>query len=151
MANRSHVAAASDTAMRRQPGQGAYAQRLLPLRPMPLNSNSGPPRRAATGLAGSESLPHRIMLQRRRVEEDSVARALKSEGKKTQSLLSELPVTVENPQLRVRRKAAGDSVSPAERRDYDGRPEVNVTQIADAVLQQLDRRLIAARERMGRI
>jgi hypothetical protein len=150
MANRSHVAAALDTALRRQPGQEAYAQRLVPLRPMPLNSNSGSLRRVATGLTSAESLPYRITLQHRRVEEDPLARGLKSEGKKTPSLLPDLPLAVENPQLRVRRKSAGDTVSPGERRDHAGQPEVNVTQIADAVLQQLDRRLIAARERMGR-
>jgi len=150
MAKRSRVAAALDTALRRQPWQGAYAQRLLPLQRMPLNSSSGTPRRESTELTDAEGLPHRVVRQHRRVEEDSLARALKSEERKAPSLPSEIPLAVENPQFLIRRKSAGDSVPPAARRDSAAHPKVNVAQIADAVLQQLDRRLIAARERMGR-
>jgi len=66
---------------------------------------------------------------------------------------AEQPVVVDKSQLRIRARADDElpfghkprgRASPAE-------PPVNIGRITDAVLQQLDRRLVAARERVGRI
>jgi hypothetical protein len=148
-APRSYAFGVLETAPRHQRWQWAYARQWRPLQRVLLDNSFGSPRREAFGLRDAESLPYRVARQHRRVEEGSFARALNGPAKRTPSPLSELPSVMENPQPRVGRRAVPGS--PTERRDPASQPDMNVTQIADAVLKQLDRRLVAARERMGRI
>ncbi|HKV78335.1 MAG TPA: hypothetical protein VJP02_09360 [Candidatus Sulfotelmatobacter sp.] len=104
-------------------------------------------------LTAGESIARRLPRQYRRVEDCSFARGLNSSEKSTPSLVSGPSVVVDRPRPRVQRDSAGGLGSAGERKDPIAQPQLNtnVTQITDAVLKQLDRRLVAARERMGRI
>lgn len=101
----------------------------------------------------AESIARRLPRQYRRVEDFSFARGLNSREKSTPSLLSGPSVVVDRTRPRVQQDSAGGIGSAGERRDPIAQPQLNtnVAQITDAVLKQLDRRLVAARERMGRI
>jgi hypothetical protein len=101
----------------------------------------------------SESLPERVVRKHRRIE----ARVfLQPRGLAPQIFAAPTP---EEPAVShttlARRRAQPRLEEPTEspRRPHSApqASNINVAQITDAVLQQLDRRLIGARERMGRI
>jgi hypothetical protein len=109
-------------------------------------------RRAADGAAGEESsLPERVMRRLRRVEErplryarPSAAMRFAAPGpEETATARQSRKHSISQPNVDLEAQVVGRAVQPP--------AAVNVTQITDAVLQQLDRRLVAARERMGRI
>ena len=95
----------------------------------------------------------RLLRRHRRIESQPFLRIRESPS---QILASPTP---ENPTVAHRMQARRPSpqhfdgpTEPAPRQhSIVPAPHINMTQITDAVLQQLDRRLIAARERMGRI
>jgi hypothetical protein len=99
------------------------------------------------------SVPERIIRKHRRVEERALARP----GDPLATMVAaNLPAdTVISRPQHARLRQPQESRTPIENgpRDRTSSPvsNVNVAQITEAVLQQLDRRLIAARERMGRI
>ena len=101
----------------------------------------------------AESIAHRLPRQYRRVEDCSFARDLNSREKSTPRLLSGPSVVIDRTPPRVQKDSAGSFGSAGERKEPVAQAQLNtnVAQITDAVLKQLDRRLVAARERMGRI
>lgn len=118
----------------------ATAHRDFALRSRPLSVIAGP----------VSHTPDRILRQHRRVEERSVA--LDSAYKKPMpNQLFETPVFAER--SRPAAKPSSNAARHAETRDVGAQAgaAVNVAQITDAVLKQIDRRLVAARERMGKI
>jgi hypothetical protein len=101
----------------------------------------------------SESLPERMVRKHRRIE----ARAfLQPRGLAPQIVAAP---TLQEPAVshatlarqRTQQRFAEPVESPTRPHSARQASNINVAQITDAVLQQLDRRLIGARERMGRI
>ena len=118
----------------------APAYRDFALRNEPISAIAGPVSRTSD----------RIVRQHRRVEERSLA--LDSANKKTMpNEFFETPVFAER--SRPAGKLSGNVAGHAETRNVGAQvgAAVNVAQITDAVLKQIDRRLVAARERMGKI
>jgi hypothetical protein len=110
----------------------------------------GPRRRGVAEIAVEDGIPARVPRQYRRVEDQALARSLASAEKRTPPAPSDARVAFAIPRPPLRREMNRSASSP-ERKDPAMQPEMNVAQITDAVLKQLDRRLVAARERMGRI
>jgi hypothetical protein len=102
-------------------------------------------------LYATSSTPSRVVQQHRRVEDRTIALDSSSSKKIAPTRFFEAPVLIERP--RSRTSGDSDLMPGVDRREpvTQPGPAVNVTQITDAVLKQLDRRLVAARERMGRI
>jgi hypothetical protein len=97
--------------------------------------------------------PEGVLRRHRRVETRPFAFPREAAPHILPTLSTDVPATVHlSP---ARRSAAqrfdGQEEAGTRRSASPQAPQVNLTQITDAVLQQLDRRLIAARERMGRI
>jgi hypothetical protein len=93
----------------------------------------------------------RVMRKHRRVEERPFMRVRDLTGRLAPAPAAENPVVIERPRPRLAAKHKPSSeleprngVSQADR-------AVNMAQVTDEVLRQLDRRLVAARERRGRI
>jgi len=95
----------------------------------------------------------RVMRKHRRVEERPFMRHPELAAKSTAAWVRDDPVVIKTQQPRLRTQGGHESNSALEPRAVASQPQsaVNVAQITDAVIQQLDRRLIAARERKGRI
>ena len=110
-------------------------------------------RNETAALSAAESIPRRVPNQYRRVEDRSFARSVNSSENGTPKLPSGASVVADRPRARLPHDAAASIGSPTGRREPVVQPqlETNVAEITDAVLKQLDRRLVAARERMGRI
>ena len=118
----------------------APAYRDFALRNEPISAIAGPVSRTSD----------RIVRQHRRVEERSLV--LDSGNKRTMpNQVFETPVFAER--SRPAGKLSGNAAGHAETRNVGAQvgAAVNVAQITDAVLKQIDRRLVAARERMGKI
>jgi hypothetical protein len=97
------------------------------------------------------SLPERVIRKLRRLEERPFHHARQAAVR----MLS-VPMPEESPAAHRRRRDPDQQAEPSfEAHAASGAAQqpaaVNVAQITDAVLQQLDRRLVSARERMGRI
>jgi hypothetical protein len=94
------------------------------------------------------TLSARVIRKHRRVE----ARPTRLHDLRTQTpaLMPEKPVVIERARPRLRTQEPPLEVGPRDRAGQLG-SAVNVAQITDAVISQLDRRLIAARERRGKI
>ena len=102
----------------------------------------------SVGTGAMNDAPERIVRQRLRVEDRSLT--LESVSKNsTSSPFLNVPAFIERSWTPFKGKAAPH----AERLEDVTQPStaVNVAQITDAVLKQIDRRLVAARERMGKI
>ena len=101
----------------------------------------------------SAPLPERVLRKLRRIEARPFLRSREA-ASQIQAVLSPEPVAVIH-RSPARRSAPHrfDEVMEAASRQQSApqAPQMNLAQITDAVLQQLDRRLIGARERMGRI
>jgi hypothetical protein len=114
-------------------------------RAMPLDRQSGDPDSAA-------ALSPRVLRKYRRIESRPF---VASHGKALEIVAAtaeEQPATIHRELRRNRvRQIDFQTEAPLRPQAVPQPPVINVTQIADAVLQQLDRRFIAARERMGRI
>ena len=65
--------------------------------------------------------------------------------------MPEKPVVIERAQPRVRARQEPALEAAPRERAWQRESVVDVAQITDAVISQLDRRLIAARERRGKI
>ena len=102
--------------------------------------------------SAATALPERVLRRHRRIEARPF---LQPRGLVPQVAVAptlEEPAAIHRAPSR-RRAQQVDPPAEAEQRPRSAAqaPNINVAQITDAVLQQLDRRLIAARERMGRI
>jgi hypothetical protein len=107
--------------------------------------------RAALETNAMETLATRIVRQHRRQEQVRMGMNRELSSGLANVAPSRLPLRMEHPITyssgsKKRSEAFGDSVVRRE----EAAPAVSVTQVADEVMKQLDRRLIAARERMGR-
>jgi len=111
------------------------------------------PQHRLIDVAAVNGLPDRVVKKHRRLEQRPVTDVQTPPAKVPGVPPGEAPTMVDKSLPRLRREAAKQSVSEGGRRTPVVQPEPvpNVAQITDAVLKQLDHRLIAARERMGRI
>jgi hypothetical protein len=100
---------------------------------------------------GAISLPQRLMRKHRRVEERPFLRPRDLKPMIAPPPTPEEPAVVHRTRRQVRQGFDAQPEAAPRQRALPPAPGVNVAQITDAVMQQLDRRLIAARERMGRI
>jgi hypothetical protein len=101
----------------------------------------------------STTLPERVLRKHRRIETRPLLRSRESTSQIVPALMPETSSVIHRaPTHRPAQQRFDTPTEPASR-EHSVRqaPNINVAQITDAVLQQLDRRLIAARERMGRI
>ena len=101
----------------------------------------------------SESLPERVVRKHRRIEARPF---LQPRGLAPQIVPASTPEELAVSHTTLARRLAQQRLeepieSPTRPHSAPQAPNINVAQITDAVLQQLDRRLIGARERMGRI
>lgn len=135
---------------RHQHAQGARWYGLSPLRLVPANHSLGSYGNAAGSTAGDAAVS-RIVKRHRRVEEPRLPSSLAPGEKRSPGSAPVEPLFVAG-KLRPRVGRQSDArFAPAETRtDPTAQAAVNVERITDAVLKQLDRRLVAARERMGR-
>jgi hypothetical protein len=101
---------------------------------------------------GGAVLPEGLMRKHRRIEEHPFLRPREAAPKMKPAVEKEQPTRIYQAPARLRAHEDFFSMESARRRGATSpAPSVNVAQITDEVLRQLDRRLIAARERMGRI
>lgn len=91
-----------------------------------------------------------VLRKHRRVEELSPTH-LHNLRAQTPVLMPEKPVVIERAQPRVRARQEPALEAAPRERAWQRESVVDVAQITDAVISQLDRRLIAARERRGKI
>jgi len=141
------------TMAERQPRHRATGYASSPLLLVRANWSQGLTRSTAE-LTAADSIANRVVRQHRRMEERGLTRSLDSGEERPSSLLpAEPPLLIEKSRPPVRKEYDGKFVSSGERRNATTQPgtAMNVAHITDAVLKQLDRRLVAARERMGRI
>jgi hypothetical protein len=108
--------------------------------------------RAAIETNATETLATRIAREHRRQEQVQIGMNRDVSSGLANVPSSRLPIRVEQPITyssgsKKRFEALEDNVV----RRKEAAPAVSVTQVADEVMKQLDRRLIAARERMGRV
>jgi hypothetical protein len=154
IAKRNRTLGGLETIPRHEHSQGARGSGLSPLHLVLANHSLGLCRNAAGSTPG-DAVVGRIVQRHRRVEEPALPWSLTSaEKKRTPGLaLVEPLLAAEKLGPRVRRQSDGRFASAVTRIDPTAQAEsaVNVERITDAVLMQLDRRLVAARERMGRI
>jgi hypothetical protein len=96
-------------------------------------------------------IPARVQRRHRRVEQKSFLASRDLDPLPSIRLAEHLPVVEKSrPRLPARAEESDFEAKPRGRASRT-EPPVNIGQITDAVLQQLDRRLVSARERMGRI
>jgi hypothetical protein len=93
----------------------------------------------------------RVMRKHRRVEERPFMRVRDLPGRVAPAPVAENPVVIERPRPRLAAKHKSSSELEARNGVLQADRAVNVAQVTDEVLRQLDRRLVAARERRGRI
>ncbi len=100
---------------------------------------------------GPRNMPARVTRKHRRVEERPYLHVHEVSARNEPILMPAHPITLERP--RVLQPAQEYQSSKFERTAArrQAEPAVNVARITHEVLKQLDRRLVAARERMGRI
>ena len=98
-------------------------------------------------------LVERFLHRHRRIESQPFVRAREGSSLVLVPPIPEFPTVVHRmPARRPSSQRFDGATEPAPRQhSIVPSPNINMTQITDAVLQQLDRRLIAARERMGKI
>lgn len=133
------------------PGNSGSAASLAIPRPRRANAQSGSEQDHPESV--SESLPERVARKHRRIEARPF---MQPRGLAPQIFAAPTP---EEPAVshttlarrRTQQRFAEPVESPTRPHSAPQAPNINVAQITDAVLQQLDRRLIGARERMGRI
>lgn len=98
-------------------------------------------------------IPAQVQKRHRRLEKRLFLRPPEATDQFRSTSISEHPVVVEK--SKPRNSAPADHTTQFERKPRSRistpEPPVNIGQITDAVLKQLDRRLVAARERMGRV
>ena len=119
-----------------------------------------PSRRSALGAASrpdesdpsAAALSERVMRRHRRVEARPFVQARGAAPQISPAPAPEPPVVVHRTLARRPAQRFDESIqSDPRQQSAPQAPNIHIGQITDAVLQQLDRRLIAARERMGRI
>ena len=102
---------------------------------------------------GTRDMPARVTRKHRRVEGRPYPRVHDLTAKNEPALMPANRFTLEKPWLPQPAQEYQSPTSKFERTAARSQPEpaVNVARITDEVLKQLDKRLVAARERMGRI
>jgi len=117
-----------------------------------------PPVRRKSPQASSQSdeddspaatLRERVLRKHRRIETRPFMTARLGTSQSRSAAISEIPTLIHRTPAQPRINPLSESTP--RQHSAPQAPNINVAQITDAVLQQLDRRLIAARERMGRI
>jgi hypothetical protein len=120
---------------------------------LPLIHTDGPTRPTSTlaVLDRGQALSQEVLMQKhRRIEERPFLRPRETGSKMAPALDKEQPARIHGASTRLRVENHPTAETARPRGATSMAPSVNVAQITDAVLQQLDRRLVAARERMGR-
>lgn len=104
-------------------------------------------------VAAVNGIPNRLAKKYSRFDQRPVTDVQRLPAKSPAAAPAEAPIMIDRSQPRLRPEVGKQDISEVGRRtpavQLESAP--NVAQITDAVLKQLDRRLIAARERMGRI
>jgi hypothetical protein len=119
---------------------------------MPSGRATIQPTRQPSQSDSAATLPDRVLRNHRRVEARPFLRARDAAPQILPSAVPEEPAVIHRTPARRRVRQFDSPTEPAPRQHIAPQaPHIDVAQITDAVLQQLDRRLIAARERMGRI
>ncbi len=99
------------------------------------------------------NIPAQVQRRHRRIEQRPFLRPGDSADSLPSLRTAEPRVVIEKPRPRILARTQNEpspEPKPISRASQPG-PPINIGQITDAVLQRLDRRLVAARERMGRI
>jgi hypothetical protein len=98
----------------------------------------------------AEALARRLVLHTRRIErsvEGIANRTLAAKGAPSEQQTRSTNTSLDDPAARVA-ATTGDQVLPETARKYTG--SLDVDQLTDRVLRELDRRVVAVRERFGR-
>jgi len=111
------------------------------------------PSRGAEVAPEREDIPAQVRRRHRRMEQRHFLRVHDDAHEPPPVQLAKHPDVVRKSWSRVPERADDQATIESGSRGRVARsdPPVNIAQITDAVLQQLDRRMVAARERMGRI
>jgi hypothetical protein len=126
-------------------------KRLLPSQNAATAERTLSYRRAAYPEATSHDIVPRVNLQYTRVEDRFLIRDRGISSSTAEIPPEKMAVLARTRSLAQTSRASELEPEQATRRNSTLVPDVDVSQIADQVMKQLDRRFVAARERMGRV